>query len=165
VRRRQSVDDPEAQWGPWENGSARQPGAGRLHRAGELRAIYVPNDADEAMRDLVRARADAVAVSLQAKYRWQAFLLRQGRRHPGRDGRTLAYRRWLTDLRFPSPPQHIALHEYRDTIDETERRFERFTEQLRQLARPGAGRPWSRRCRPPAQRVVHHGGRAGRRTR
>lgn len=76
----------------------------RLHRAGELRPIYVPNDADEAMRDLVRARADAVAVSIQAKYRLKAFLLRQGRRYPGRDGWTLAYRRWLTDLRFPSPP-------------------------------------------------------------
>ncbi len=105
----------------------------RLHRAGELRAIYVPDDTDEAMRDLVRARADAVVVSIQAKYRLKAFLLRQGRRYPGRDGWTLAYRRWLTDLRFPSPPQHIALHEYRDAIDETERRLERLTEQLRQL--------------------------------
>ena len=34
----------------------------RLHRAGELRAIYVPDDTDEAMRDLVRAREDAVVV-------------------------------------------------------------------------------------------------------
>jgi hypothetical protein len=34
----------------------------RLPRAGELRAIYVPDDADEAMRDLVRAREDAVVV-------------------------------------------------------------------------------------------------------
>ena len=108
----------------------------RLHRAGELRAIYVPDDTDEAMRDLVRARADAVTVSIQAKYRLKAFLLRQGRRYPGRDGWTLAYRRWLTDLRFPRPPQHIALHEYRDTIDETERRLERLTEQLRNANGP-----------------------------
>jgi transposase len=106
----------------------------RLHRAGELRAIYVPDDTYEAMRDLVRAREDAVTVSIQAKYRLKAFLLRQGRRYPGREGWTLAYRRWLTDLRFPSPPQRIALREYRDTIDETERRLERLTEQLRQLA-------------------------------
>jgi transposase len=106
----------------------------RLHRAGELRPIYVPDDTDEAMRDLVRARADAVAVGIQAKYRLKAFLLRQGRRYPGRDGWTLAHRRWLTDLRFANPAQHIALHEYRDTIDETERRLERLTEQLRQLA-------------------------------
>jgi transposase len=56
----------------------------RLHRAGELRAIYVPDDTDEAMRDLVRARADAVPVSIQAKYRLKAFLLRQGVSRPGR---------------------------------------------------------------------------------
>jgi transposase len=106
----------------------------RLHRAGELRAIYVPNDADEAMRDLVRAREDAVVVGTQAKYRLKAFLLRQGRRYPGREGWTLPYRRWLTDLSFPTAPQHITLQEYRDTIDETERRIARVTEQLRQLA-------------------------------
>lgn len=106
----------------------------RLHRAGELRAIYVPDDTDEAMRDLVRTRDDAVVVSTQAKYRLKAFLLRQGRRYPGREGWTLPYRRWLADLSFPSTPQHIALQEYRDAIDETERRLDRLTEQLRQLA-------------------------------
>ena len=106
----------------------------RLHRAGELRAIYVPDDTDEAMRDLVRAREDAVGVGTQAKYRLKAFLLRQGRRYPGREGWTLPYRRWLTDLSFPSAPQHIALQEYRDAIDETEQRIDRLTEQLRQLA-------------------------------
>ncbi len=106
----------------------------RLHRAGELRAIYVPDAADEALRDLVRAREDAVTVGTQAKYRLKAFLLRQGRRYPGREGWTLAYRRWLTDLSFPDPAQHIALQEYRDAIDETERRVTRLSEQLRQLA-------------------------------
>jgi len=106
----------------------------RLHRAGELRAIDVPDDADEAMRDLVRAREDAVVVGTQAKYRLKAFLLRQGRRYPGREGWTLPYRRWLTDLSVPTAPHHMTLQEYRDTIDETERRLERVTEQLRQLA-------------------------------
>ena len=106
----------------------------RLHRAGELRAIYVPDDTDEAMRDLVRAREDAVGVGTQAKYRLKAFLLRQGRRYPGREGWTLPYRRWLTDLSFPSAAQHITLQEYRDAIAETEQRIDRLTEQLRQLA-------------------------------
>ena len=103
----------------------------RLHRAGELRAIYIPDASDEAMRDLVRAREDAVGVGTQAKYRLKAFLLRQGRRYPGREGWTLPYRRWLTDLSCPNAAQHIALQEYRDTIDETERRLERLTEPLR----------------------------------
>jgi transposase len=106
----------------------------RLHRAGELRAIYVPDDADEAMRDLVRAREDAVVVGRQAKHRLKAFLLRQGRRYPGREGWTLPYRRWLADLSFPTTAKHVTLEEYRTTIDETERRIERVTEQLRQLA-------------------------------
>jgi hypothetical protein len=53
----------------------------RLHRAGELRAIHIPDALDEAMRDLVRAREDAViVVATQAKYRLKAYLLRQGRR-------------------------------------------------------------------------------------
>ncbi len=105
----------------------------RLHRAGELTAIYIPTADDEALRDLVRAREDAVGLSTQAKHRLKAFLLRQGRRYPGRAGWTVPYRRWLADLSFPLAPQHIALQEYRDTIDETERRVERLTDQLRQL--------------------------------
>jgi transposase len=38
----------------------------RLHRAGELTAIYIPTADDEALRDLVRAREDAVGLSTQA---------------------------------------------------------------------------------------------------
>jgi transposase len=105
----------------------------RLHRAGELTAIYIPTAADEALRDLVRAREDAVGLSTQAKHRLKAFLLRQGRRYAGRAGWTQAYRRWLADLSFPLAPQHIALQEYRDTIDEAERRVDRITDQLRQI--------------------------------
>jgi len=85
----------------------------RLHRAGELTAIYVPTADDEALRDLVRAREDAVGLSTQARHRLKAFLLRQGRRYPGRAGWTRPYRRWLAALSFPLAPQHIALEEYR----------------------------------------------------
>jgi transposase len=70
----------------------------RLHRVGELQAIHIPDALDEAMRDLVRAREDAVVVATQAKFRLKAFLLRQGRRYPGREGWTIPYRRWLADL-------------------------------------------------------------------
>lgn len=105
----------------------------RGHRAGDLTAIYIPTGADEAVRDLVRAREDAVGLATQAKHRLKAFLLRQGRRYPGRAGWTKPYRRWLAALSFPLAPQHIALQEYRDTIDEAERRVDRLTDQLRQL--------------------------------
>ena len=56
----------------------------KLHRAGELTAVWVPGAAHEAMRDLVRARATAVRVLGEARQRLQGFLLRHGRVHAGR---------------------------------------------------------------------------------
>jgi len=51
----------------------------RLYRAGELTEIRVPTREEEAARDLVRAREDAVADRLRARHRLSKFLLRQGR--------------------------------------------------------------------------------------
>lgn len=39
----------------------------RLHRAGELTAVWVPDEAHEAMRDLIHARATAVRVLASLK--------------------------------------------------------------------------------------------------
>jgi len=46
----------------------------RLARAGELQPIYVPDARDEAIRDLVRAREDAISMQRQARQRLQALL-------------------------------------------------------------------------------------------
>lgn len=48
----------------------------KLHRAGELTAVWVPDAAHEAMRDLVRARATAVRVVGKARQHLQGFLAR-----------------------------------------------------------------------------------------
>ena len=52
----------------------------RLHRAGELTAIHVPDAVDETIRDMTRARADAVDDLRRAKQRLKSFLLRHGYR-------------------------------------------------------------------------------------
>ena len=39
----------------------------RLHRAGELTAVWVPDGAQEALRDLSRAREDVKHLQLQSK--------------------------------------------------------------------------------------------------
>jgi len=94
-------------------------------------AIYIPTADDEALRDLVRAREDAVGLSTQAKHRLKAFLLRQGAAILGApDGRRSIDVGWPI-LSFPLAPQHIAPQEYRDTIAETEQRVARLTDQLR----------------------------------
>ena len=50
----------------------------KLHRAGELTAVWVPDPGHEAMRDLVRARLDAVRALRRARQQLSSFLLRQG---------------------------------------------------------------------------------------
>src|SRR5215469_7928726 len=71
----------------------------KLHRAGELTPVWVPDEAHEAMRDLVRARLVAVRTLRQARQQLSGFLLRQGH-HYNRPAWTLMHRRWLAGLRF-----------------------------------------------------------------
>jgi transposase len=62
----------------------------KLHRAGELTPIWIPDAAHEAMRDLVRARATAVRVLSKARQHLQGFLLRHQRIYRGTRAWTLA---------------------------------------------------------------------------
>jgi transposase len=105
----------------------------KLHRAGELTAVWVPDAAHEAMRDLIRARATAVRVFCKARQHLQGFLLRHGRVYPGKKGWTGAYRRWLAMVRFTHPAQQIVLQDYIDAIAEAEARVERLTGQIADL--------------------------------
>jgi transposase len=50
----------------------------KLLRLGELTAVRVPTPAEEAARDLVRAREDARADLMRARHRLSKLLLRQG---------------------------------------------------------------------------------------
>jgi transposase len=105
----------------------------QLHRAGELTAVWVPDAAHEAMRDLVRARATAVRIAGKARQHLQGFLLRHGRIYPGKKGWTKAYRRWLTTVRFTYPAQQIVLQDYIHAVTDAEARIERLTKQIADL--------------------------------
>jgi transposase len=75
----------------------------RLHRAGELTEVWVPDAAREAMRDLVCARATAAKVLSKARQHLSGFLLRHGKIYSGVRTWTQPYRRWLTTVRFDHP--------------------------------------------------------------
>ncbi|NIN62144.1 MAG: IS110 family transposase [Gammaproteobacteria bacterium] len=105
----------------------------RLHRAGELSAVYVPEPQDEAMRDLSRARQDAVKATKKAKQRLKAFLLRHSVVFTGRSQWSKAYFRWLADIAMPFPAQQVALQEYIDAVHEGMGRVERLTDQIQQM--------------------------------
>lgn len=102
----------------------------KLHRAGELTSVWVPDAAHEAMRDLVRARATAMRVLGKARQHLQGVLLRHGRIYPGKKGWTVAYRRWLTTVRFQHPAQQIVFQDYVDAVSDAEARVERLTAQI-----------------------------------
>jgi len=71
----------------------------RCYRAGDLTAVWVPDAAHEALRDLVRAREAAKQDQLRARHRLGKFLLRRGIRPPaGAKPWTQAHRRWLDSL-------------------------------------------------------------------
>jgi transposase len=98
----------------------------RLARAGELEPIYVPDARDEAIRDLVRAREDAVSMQRQARQRLQALLLRNEIRYVGKTAWTAAHRRWIAHLKLPHPAQQIAFEEYVQAVQEAGERLERL---------------------------------------
>lgn len=105
----------------------------RLHRAGELTTVYVPEREDEAMRDLTRAREDAKAAERKARQRLNSFLLRHNQRYTGRTRWGVAHRRWLSTLKMEHRAQQTVLQEYIDAVEESRQRVERLTEEIRSL--------------------------------
>jgi transposase len=110
----------------------------RLHRAGELTAIWVPDDAHEALRDLTRARDDARHDLQRARHRLRKFLLRNQLRPPvGVNAWTRGYRRWLEALALAEPAQRIVLQEYLRACELAEQRLARFDAEIPALIADG----------------------------
>jgi transposase len=105
----------------------------RLHRAGELHPVWVPAEETEAMRDLTRAREDAKYVQTKARQRLLSFLLRHGRRFPGRSHWTKTHLKWLADQKFEQPSQQICLDEYVEAVKQASARVQRLEAQVREL--------------------------------
>jgi transposase len=89
----------------------------RLHRAGELVAIRIPTPAEEAVRDLCRARVDLVEDRTRARHRLGKFLLRHGRPWRGGNAWTLTHQRWLLAQRFDQPALAATYAHYRAVLD------------------------------------------------
>jgi len=102
----------------------------RLFRAGELTPIHVPDQEDEAIRDLVRARTAAMRDQRQARNRLKGFLLRLGFRYTGRTSWNNAHKRYLSGLLMPQPAQQIVFQEYIHAIDEASERLDRLDNAL-----------------------------------
>lgn len=104
----------------------------RLLRAGELTAIWVPDESHEAMRDLVRARRQAKGDLVGARQMLLSFLLRHGRKFPGKTNWTRSHWRWLGEQAFGSPHQQFVFGECVRRIEEAQARCDRLDHMLQE---------------------------------
>jgi transposase len=102
----------------------------RLHRAGELTAVWVPDGVQEGLRDLTRAREDMKHLQRQAKQRLLAFLLRHGQRYSGKSHWTQAHFRWFDQVKFHLPVQQIVFQEYVDLVKMMDRKIDAIDKQI-----------------------------------
>src|SRR6266511_3622960 len=102
----------------------------RLARSGDLTAVYVPTMEDEAIRDLTRAREEAISDLKDAKFRLKAFLLRHDIRYVVRANWGPAHLRWLSEVVCPTPAQQIVFQEYVRAVHEHTERLQRLEQEL-----------------------------------
>ncbi len=87
-----------------------------LFRAGQLSSVRVPAVAEEAVRDLCRARADMVLDQTRARHRLGKFLLRHGRVWRDGDNWTLKHQVWIRAQRFEDPALTATFGHYQATL-------------------------------------------------
>lgn len=100
----------------------------RNYRAGELTAVWVPDAAHEALRDVVRAREAAKKDQLRARHRLNKFLLRHGRRPPmGVKPWTMKYLEWVKrEVHFEQMAQEATLLDYLNEVEHAAARIARL---------------------------------------
>jgi transposase len=102
----------------------------RLLRSGDLTSVYIPTVEDEAIRDMTRAREDALKDLKAAKLRLKSFLLRLGIHYTGKANWNEAHLRYLAKVVCPTPPQQIVFQEYLRAVSELTERVGRLTTML-----------------------------------
>jgi transposase len=105
----------------------------RLLRSGDLTPCQVPDESDEAMRDLVRAREDAVCAYRISRQRLNGFLLRHGKVYGGKSRWTKMHMNWILDIKMPHEAQQIVMEEYRRRVEHDAACVDILTEQIRRL--------------------------------
>jgi transposase len=105
----------------------------RLHRAGELGHVWVPDAAHEAMRDLIRLRGAAMDHFKITKQQLQSFLLRHGRIYQGLHSWGRTHYQWLADQKFEHPAHQIVFQDCINAIHDAKERHDRLVKQIQDL--------------------------------
>ncbi len=108
----------------------------RCHRAGDLTAVWVPDEGTEALRDLVRTREAAKQDQLRARHRLSKFLLRTGRR-PASEVKawTELYMAWVRQLRYEQAAQDWTRLDLLHEVEHMAERVKRLEEAIREAVK------------------------------
>jgi transposase len=110
-------------------------------RSGDLVEVTVPEAQTEAMRDLERAREDAVQVERVARHQLDKFLLRHGRRWSQGCKWTRKHWSWIKVQEFPQEGLKRVLSDYINTVEQACLRVERLTADIGELVESWALAP------------------------
>jgi len=114
----------------------------QMLRSGDLPVVWVPDEAHEALRDLVRAREDAKVARHRLRQQLGKMLLRLGYYPPqGVNPWTVRHQKWLQGLKLKQPAQQFILGEYIHGLDEISQRMHRLERRMEHLARTGPHAP------------------------
>jgi len=106
---------------------------GRLYRSGELTMIYIPDEEQESVRDLIRAREDMVEDVRRKRHLLGKFLLRHGYRYSGKQW-TQAHEKWIKGIEFDSKYLKAVLEEYQVGLNQTMEQLKRLTQAIEEIA-------------------------------
>jgi transposase len=107
----------------------------KLHRAGELTSIVIPGIKQESLRDLLRAREDAMEDQQRARHRLTKLLLRRGLKYSTGRAWSGGHLKWIKAIRFKEAETQMVLDEYRLALEEEMERMKRFDEKIAEEAR------------------------------
>ena len=112
----------------------------RSYRSGDLTPVWVPDEAHESLRDLVRAREAAKKDEKRARHRLSKFFLRRGLRPPrGVRSWTQRYFAWVRALRMEDFAAQMTLDDYLREVDhglDRVRNIERVIDEALEQASP-----------------------------
>ena len=110
-------------------------------RSGDLTEVYVPHEADEALRDLERSRDDAKRAERTARHQLGKFLLRHDRRFNETRNWTVKHMAWIRRQKFEYEAQQRVLADYLKTVDDAGERVDRLTSDIKELTESSALAP------------------------
>jgi transposase len=104
----------------------------KLSRAGELTAVWVPDERHEAIRDLSRARQAAKKDQQGKRQQISSLMLRLGRIYPGKKTWGPAHMKWLMAQKLEHREQRMVLEELLQGVRQEDERVERLEQAIRE---------------------------------